>query len=361
MKSIAIIGNGQLAKMLQESVAHLQKDVVVELFPLPTIDNNGNTKKREILEYKERLKFFDIVTYEIENIDTNLLTELECNSIVSPSKKILSVSQDRYMEKQSFKQLGIPTNKFIAINKYDDLLSSAKILGFPFFVKKRRFGYDGKGQMMIRTTEDCLKAWSLFKNDSLIAEELVDFDIEVSQIAARNSKQEIVFYPLAINRHEEGILRTSHPTSNFHDVSCQAQNYITTILNKYDYIGTLAIEFFLKDNNLYANEIAPRVHNSGHWSINGCTTSQFENHMRAIASLPLDEPKMLYNYIQMINLIGEELDSTINIDGVTIKSYHKELRPNRKMGHINIVNNNINDYKKSIETVYNLIRKKQIK
>ena len=359
MKKIAILGQGQLAAMLIESAEHL--DLEINSLPLPTINGKGLTGQAEIQRYCDQLRQFDVVGFEIENIAVELLTEIQAMKAVSvcPSIKALAVAQDRLNEKNTFNYLNIPTNNYCEINSYQNLCDAASQLGYPFIVKTRRFGYDGKGQMLIKTPMEQEAAWKTLGNHPLIAEQFVDFDYEVSQIASRDHKGRIVYYPLVRNEHRAGILRETHVVAIDKPLSDQAQNISGKLLTYFDYIGTFAIEFFVKEDKLYANEIAPRVHNSGHWSIDGASTSQFENHMRAISGLDVKPTSISKQHIMMINLIAEDVPKTLIPNNyIKPKSYGKTWRDGRKMGHINIIADNKQDFLAACNTVYQHIQAK---
>jgi len=356
MKKFAILGQGQLATMLIESADNLALEV--KAFPLPAISQNGLTEQAEIARYCHQLKHFDVVSFEIENIAVELLTAIQAMQSVSvyPSIQALAVAQDRLNEKNTFNYLNIPTNNFFEINNYQDLRDAASELRYPFVLKTRRFGYDGKGQMLVKNSMEQEIAWKRLSNHPLIAEQWVDFDYEVSQIASRDHQGNISYYPLVRNEHRSGILRETHVIAIDKPLSDQAQNISAKLLTYFNYVGTFTIEFFVKGNNLYANEIAPRVHNSGHWSIDGATTSQFENHMRAIAGLGVKPASISKAHAIMINLIAEDVPATLITNNyIKPKSYGKTWREGRKMGHINIVADNKQDFLKAYNEVYSSI------
>ena len=352
MIKIAILGNGQLARMLEESAVGM--NVCINSYPLPQIDHNGDTSPEGILYWKDKLSAYDVVTYEIENISVRLLEEINEVTNVYPAINALKVSQDRLLEKEMFSNLGIQTNQFIKINSLESLHRISHKLGFPFILKTRRFGYDGKGQYLIKASSDIINAWDLLGKQDLIAESFVNFDFEVAQIATRDKKGHIVFYPLVRNEHRDGILRETYVLKSESIISKKAKDVASQILRHFDYIGTLAIEFFVVHDELYINEMAPRVHNSGHWSIDGSITSQFKNHILSISDMNLGSSTEVHPYITMINLIGEDiLDNRFKaLAGVFLKSYGKEIRPGRKMGHINIVSDNINIHENTLNKVY---------
>ncbi|MCF6765428.1 5-(carboxyamino)imidazole ribonucleotide synthase [Thiotrichales bacterium 19S3-7] len=354
--NIAILGNGQLASMLADCADKLS--LTTQAFPLPKTDASGLISQKEIDYWLEVLQPFDVVTFEIENIALDLLKALETVTLVRPAVTALEVAQDRLKEKTLCSQLEIPTNQYLAVSSYNDLLLAVEKLGLPLVIKTRRFGYDGKGQYVIKDRKDIEPAWQALSGAShLIAEQFVPFDFEVSQVATRDKNGQIVFYPLVRNEHRDGILRESFVLSDKQSLSLDAQTIAKKLLDHFDYIGTFAIEFFVKDNQLLVNEIAPRVHNSGHWSINGASVSQFENHLRAISDLSLVQPQLVAPFIMMVNLIGEELpDNWPTVEGVYPKSYGKSLRENRKMGHVNVVGHSKDELKLRLNDIYQQIQ-----
>lgn len=355
MKKIAILGNGQLAAMMHDVSVKL--GLLTIDFPLPEINKDGSCPHSEISSWVKKLKNFDVVTYEIENIPVSLLEAVNDVVPVYPSIPALASSQDRLIEKTTFTKLDIQTNAFMSISRQVDFIKAAQKFGYPFIIKTRRFGYDGKGQYVLKSEDDISKAWSVLGEHALIAESFVKFDYEVSQIASRSQSGKIVYYPLVRNEHREGILRETHVLAMSDTLSRKAQAAIEKVLNHFDYVGILAMEFFVVDDALYVNEMAPRVHNSGHWSIDGAVTSQFENHLRAVAGQALGETNPTHTYTMMINLIGEDvLDNRLShLQGVTVKSYGKSLRKNRKMGHINIVSDSEKVFKETVTKVYQKI------
>ncbi|WP_116963485.1 5-(carboxyamino)imidazole ribonucleotide synthase [Fastidiosibacter lacustris] len=347
---IAIVGNGQLAQMLIESVKDLA--FKIDAYPLPEINQNGHSNAHEIVMWQNKLKSYDVVTYEIENISVELLKAVAQETQVYPAIGALKVAQDRLAEKKLFTELEIETNNFIEVNSKEDLLLAKDLLGFPFVLKKRRFGYDGKGQFVIKAAADLQQAWDALGQYDLIAESFVNFDFEVSQVASCDQFSNIVFYPLVRNEHREGILRETHVLTDASELSMVAQEVVKRFIRHFNYVGTFAMEFFVKGNTLYANEIAPRVHNSGHWSIDGANISQFRNHMLAITKEEIVQVKVNARHIMMINLIGENVPKCQLPENVYVKSYGKELRAGRKMGHINIVDNELETFIESVNIIY---------
>ncbi|MGI9248123.1 MAG: 5-(carboxyamino)imidazole ribonucleotide synthase, partial [Woeseiaceae bacterium] len=245
-------------------------------------------------------------------------------------------AQDRLDEKRLFERLGIPLPAYRAIDTHDDMVAAADALGLPMVIKTRRLGYDGKGQHVVRSTSDVGAAWKALGGQPLIAEQWVPFDYEVSSIGVRNVDGDVRFYALSHNIHKDGILRTSRAPVEDPRLAEKASKYVRLLLEHLDYVGILALELFVKDDQLLANEFAPRVHNSGHWTIEGAATSQFENHLRAIMNLPLGSTANR-GYAGMINLIGEIPATARNLKDVHLHDYGKMPRPGRKLGHITVL------------------------
>jgi 5-(carboxyamino)imidazole ribonucleotide synthase len=280
----------------------------------------------------------DVVTYEFENVPVDTARHLEKFVPVYPPSLALEKAQDRFVEKSFFQELGIPTPKFTI-----DLNSS---VSFPAVLKTRRMGYDGKGQSIVHSqaeVESGLSKRTADETDLLILEEFILFDRELSIIAVRNRSGETKFYPLIENHHRDGILRLSLVIGNVSaNLQKQAEEYAQRILSALNYVGVLTIEFFEKDGQLLANEMAPRVHNSGHWTIEGAVTSQFENQVRAVCDVPLGSTNPL-GVCAMVNLVGTLPDETsiLKIEGAHLHLYDKAPRPKRKLGHITLVEKDV--------------------
>jgi 5-(carboxyamino)imidazole ribonucleotide synthase len=249
------------------------------------------------------------------------------------------VSQDRLDEKQFFVRLGIPTPRFAPVSSRAELDAAARAIGLPLVVKTRRFGYDGKGQMVLRTAADVERAWEALGAAQLIVEGLVPFERELSILAVRSKGGETCFYPLVENQHRGGILRLSIPKSEAWtpELQARAEGYASRVLAELDYVGVLAIELFHQGGELLVNEMAPRVHNSGHWTIEGAETSQFENHVRAILGLPLGSTRMV-GVTAMINAIGRlpPREAVLRVCGAHLHAYGKDGAPGRKVGHVTV-------------------------
>lgn len=278
----------------------------------------------------------DIVTFEFENVPWGVIEFLESEVPAYPPPRALETSQDRLYEKSLFRELGIPTPVFARIDSRAELDAALDRLGYPCVLKTRRLGYDGKGQAVLRDMDDVDAAWETLGGVPLILEQFIEFQREVSMIAVRSRTGETAFYPMVENHHREGILRCSL-TCNDQSLQEQAESLAGRLLDKLDYVGVLALELFQIDDVLMANEMAPRVHNSGHWSIEGAHTSQFENHLRAILGLPLGSTAPV-GCSAMVNFIGAipEAGDVLAIPNACFHSYSKDPKPGRKVGHATI-------------------------
>jgi 5-(carboxyamino)imidazole ribonucleotide synthase len=280
----------------------------------------------------------DVVTFEFENVPDIAARALTEATLVFPPPAALQVAQDRLLEKRCFQELGIPTPQFRAVDNEADLRQAVQQLGLPSVLKTRRFGYDGKGQYLLKSESDASEALASVGNGALILEEFVHFSRELSLVAVRSRSGACQCYPLIENTHKSGILRLSQaPTNTPEAVQADAMHSVERLLDHLDYVGVLTVEFFDVNGKLLANEFAPRVHNSGHLSIEGAETSQFENHLRAICDLPLGSTRML-GPTAMLNLIGELPDkaAVLAIPGSHYHDYGKQVRPGRKLGHITL-------------------------
>lgn len=281
----------------------------------------------------------DVVTYEFENVPAAAADYLRERLPVRPAPGALEVAQDRLREKACFTGLGIGTAPYRSVDTRADLDAAIAAIGLPAVLKTRRFGYDGKGQFVLRAPADADAAWRALGGASLILEGFVPFERELSILAVRGVDGEIVCYPLVENHHEGGILRLSRaPAPGVTPARRREAEVIAKrVLEALDYVGVLAIELFEHEGRLLANELAPRVHNSGHWTIEGAETSQFENHVRAIAGLPLGATAPV-GHSAMINLIGDLPDprAVLRAPGAHLHLYGKAPRPGRKLGHVTV-------------------------
>jgi 5-(carboxyamino)imidazole ribonucleotide synthase len=282
----------------------------------------------------------DVVTYEFENVPVESAHRLEASLPVHPAPAALDMAQDRLAEKEGFRSLGIGTAPFVPVSSLEDLRKAADELGFPSVLKTRRLGYDGKGQAVLRSPADLEPAWERIGGVPLILEGFVAFDRELSIIGARGLDGSIEDYPLVQNHHEDGILRVSvAPAPDLNpELQDQADSIMRAVFEALGYVGVLAIELFQVGDRLLANEMAPRVHNSGHWTQDGAETSQFENHLRAVTGMPLGSARAR-GHSTMVNLLGSlpDLDRVLTLPGVHLHLYGKSPRPGRKLGHVNVV------------------------
>ena len=367
IRTIGILGGGQLGMMLAQAAMPLGYQCV---FLEDSADCPAGLYGRVFSS--EQLDAFieaaDVFTLEFENTPTATVEQL-ANLSKSGSKQgmfpptiALDIAQDRLKEKQMFNTLDIATVPFVSVSSEAELQKACDELGLPIVLKTSRGGYDGKGQFVIKTDRDIKAAWQELKDAvtgtgsltqtpaPLIAEGFIHFSRELSIIAARGQNGQVRCYDLVENQHHQGILaKTQAPAIGTSHLFKQATDAITNVMNHLGYVGVMALELFVtkdaRDNDtLLANEIAPRVHNSGHWSIEGAVTSQFENHIRAVVNLPLGDTDNVYPAI-MINILGQypDISEVLNIDGVHYHSYHKAERDDRKIAHITLMPNDVAD------------------
>src|SRR6266446_713030 len=281
----------------------------------------------------------ELVTYEFENVPVEAARFLAERVSVYPPPAALEAAQDRLAEKDLFRKLGIATTEFAAVSNPTELEAAVKTLGLPAVLKTSRMGYDGKGQWILRTAEDVAKAKSELPPVKLMLERLVPFTRELSVLAVRSRNGESAIYPLVENHHRSGILRLSLAPAPRLDAEIQraAERAAHRILESLKYVGVLAIEFFEHQGELLANEMAPRVHNSGHWTIEGAVTSQFENHLRAVLGLPLGSTGPA-GHCAMLNLIGDlpESAEVLAVPDAHLHLYGKSPRPGRQLGHVTL-------------------------
>jgi 5-(carboxyamino)imidazole ribonucleotide synthase len=286
------------------------------------------------------LQGVDVVTYEFESIPLETVQFVAERVKVYPPIEALETAQDRLLEKKLFEELGIPTPPFAPVDTLEELKNAVSRLGLPVVLKTRRMGYDGKGQAVIREKSSLDAAWNRLSGVPLLVERYVSFQHELSVIGVRDSSAREVFYPPVENVHGEGILRRSTaPAPNATpETSALAIDYCRRLMSKLDYVGVLALELFSVDGVLLANEMAPRVHNSGHWTIEGAETSQFENHLRAVLSLPLGTTS-LRGFSVMLNIIGHipPREKVLAVEGAHLHLYGKAPTEKRKVGHVTLV------------------------
>lgn len=334
---IGILGAGQLGRML----ALAGYPLGLEFAFLDPADEAcaaplGERIKADYLDQDALARFcagIDLATYEFENVPQQAADFVAARVPLLPGPQALTAGQDRLSEKQMFVGLGIPVPTFVAVSSRAGLDLAVRQTGLPAVLKTRRMGYDGKGQFVLRSEADLDTAWAALGRQPLILEAFVPFQREVSCLSVRGRDGAIRFYPLVENVHRSGILRTARPRAS-DPLQQLGEDYARRVLEKLDYVGVLAFEFFVVGGGLLANEIAPRVHNSGHWSIEGAECSQFENHLRAIAGLPLGGTALRSDSV-MVNFIGSAPDTQLLAQqaGLHIHLYGKAPKPQRKIGH----------------------------
>lgn len=340
--TIGIVGAGQLGRMLALAGYPLGLDF---LFLDPVEGAPGGQIAPQIAKpFTDRkalaqlAKQSEVLTFDWENVSADSLRALPHGTPICPPIAALAAAQDRVSEKQLFEKLKIPTTRWQAVESRPQLKHAVETIGFPGVLKTRRLGYDGKGQAVVRNIVDVESAWSEFNGAPLLYEEFIPFDFEVSIIGARSTRGEIAVYPLSGNLHMGGILRLTLAPYGPAPLHRLAARYLQRVLTHFNYAGVLAIEFFARKGKLVANEMAPRVHNSGHWTIEGAQTSQFENHLRAILGLPLGRTGAL-GHSAMINLIGQmpPRSELLAEPCVHLHDYGKQPRLGRKLGHVTVV------------------------
>ncbi len=345
--TIGILGGGQLGRMLALAAARLGFDTVV-LTPEPNACATRVATRSIVAAYDDAgalealSQTASVVTFEFENVPARVVEQLRALDVaVAPGARALAVAQDRVDEKTFLNACGAATVDFVAVETVADIVAGLERLGAPALLKTRREGYDGKGQAWVKTVAEAEAAFAAIGGKPAILEAKASFRRELSVIAARGWGGESAAYPLGENHHRDGVLRrTIAPAPDVSPAAlAQAQLFARHILEELDYVGVMGIELFeLEDGRLLVNEIAPRVHNSGHWTLDGCEVDQFEQHIRAVAGWPLGPVEPLAA-VQMENLLGEEIDAWREIAAeprARLWDYGKgEARPGRKMGHVN--------------------------
>ncbi len=343
MTRVGIVGGGQLGRML--ALAGYPSGIRCSTLD-PAADSPASQVGPAIvgayddLEALDRLAVdADVVTYEFENVPVAAAEHVAQRVPVYPAPGCLEVAQDRLTEKRRFEAIGLAVPPYRAVDSFAGLKAALPAIGTPAVLKTRRLGYDGKGQAVIRDARRAEDAWRAVGEVPALVESLVDFDAEVSIVAARGLDGSIACYPVVQNRHRDGILRlTLAPAPGLTpQLQAAAEAHARALLEDLGYVGVLAIELFQVGERLLGNEFAPRVHNSGHWTIEGADTSQFEQHLRAVTGRPLGPVTML-GVAAMVNLIGEEpaAEAVAAIPGAHLHTYGKTPRPGRKLGHITV-------------------------
>ena len=342
--TIGIIGGGQLGRMLSVAASRLGfKSHIFEPGANPPAGQVADRVTTAGYDNADALKAFaesvDVITYEFENIPTEALDIVEAIRPVHPRREALRVSQDRLTEKAFLAELGLQTAPYAAVDDDVDLAEAIEEVGLPAILKTRRFGYDGKGQARLKAPEDAPQALADMAGAPSILEGFVNFSHEVSVIAARGQAGDVACYDPGENVHKDGILDTTTvPARLSPSQRADAVLLAAKILNHLKYVGVMGVELFVTPQGLIVNEIAPRVHNSGHWTQNGCAVDQFEQHIRAVAGWPLGDGQR-HSDVVMENLIGDDMDRVPDIvkeRDAAIHLYGKaETKPGRKMGHVN--------------------------
>jgi 5-(carboxyamino)imidazole ribonucleotide synthase len=368
-KILGLIGGGQLGMMIAEA-AKKMPDEISEIIVLDPTENCPAAQvgaTQIIADFKDRDAIIDlatkcdIITYEIESGDSDVLKSVEDKAEINPSPDTLKIIQDKFLQKSFLQKNNIPVPEFIEIKNIEDIKTGLKKFGIPAMLKARRDAYDGRGNFKIDSEEDVQTAYDYFKGQPLLLEKFVPFKMEVSVIASRNTKGQIKTYPLVENIHRENILReTIAPARVSKNISEKAEEIAEKTMSVLKGAGIFGIEMFVtRDESVVINEIAPRVHNSGHHTLQSSETSQFEQHLRAILGLELGSTKLkhnsvMYNILGDAKFTGEYRPLEISESGVFLKMYGKKIsKPLRKLGHVNIVG--VND-----EPIYDLLSKLQL-
>lgn len=338
---VGIVGGGQLGRMLafaarplglEVTVLDASEDAPAAAFAPLIVGDFGDRHALGRLADAS-----DVVTFDFENVPADAADWLAERVCVRPGPRALRVAQDRIAEKSLFTALGIPTAPYAAVDDARSLADALTVTGLPAVMKTRRLGYDGKGQRIVRSADDAARARDALGGSDLILEGFVSFDRELSLVAARGTDGTVAAYPVVENLHRDGILRTTLAPATPSRFDADAAAFVERLLGELDYVGVIALELFECADGLRANEFAPRVHNSGHWTIEGAATSQFENHLRAITGMPLGDTAAL-GPTAMVNFIGgmPDADAVATIPGARMHDYGKAARPGRKLGHATV-------------------------
>jgi 5-(carboxyamino)imidazole ribonucleotide synthase len=358
---VGVLGAGQLGRML--ALAGYPLGLELRFVDPAQGAPAGQVAEQRVADYDDPaaldwLAECDVVTFEFENVPVATVEALEARARVAPGAKALRTAQDRLREKQAFSELGIPTAPYVAVDDEASLAAAVAELGAPAVLKTRRMGYDGKGQFVIRQPSDVGAAWAAVGGVPLLLEGFVRFSRELSIVAVRGADGATRFYPLVENEHEQGILRkTVAPAPEVSPaLQAQAERDARLLLEHLDYVGVMALELFQVGGELLANELAPRVHNSGHWTIEGARTSQFENHLRAVCGLPLGDTAAVGASV-MLNAIGKLPDrrAVLAVPGAHLHDYGKEPREGRKVGYVTLTSADEMELGERVEAVRRLL------
>ncbi|MFI5046415.1 MAG: 5-(carboxyamino)imidazole ribonucleotide synthase [Acidimicrobiia bacterium] len=356
--TLAVLGGGQLGRMLGLAAVPLgvrcrfldpSPDAPAAAVGELVVGDLGDERA-----LAEVARGADVATYEWEGVPASAARFLAGSLPVRPGDRPLEVAQDRLAEKEAFQALGIATPEYRVVGSHEDLASAVAAIGLPAVLKTRRGGYDGKGQVVLRDATDLDAAWDALGATPLVLEALVPFDRELSVVAVRGLGGEVACWPVVENEHRDGILRLTRAPApgTTPELERDARAIATSLLAELDHVGVLAIELFDVSGTLLANELAPRVHNSGHWTIEGAITSQFENHVRAVLGLPLGATDSR-GVAAMVNCIGAMPDpaAVLAVPGAHLHDYGKAPRPGRKLGHVTVVADTDTDLDTRLEAV----------
>jgi 5-(carboxyamino)imidazole ribonucleotide synthase len=358
--TLGVLGGGQLGRMFAQAARTMGYNVAV-LDPDPTAPAAHFATQHICAQYDDEVALLElaqrcpVVTTEFENPPAHALEFLAKHTLVRPNAQAVSIAQDRIKEKSFFKSSGFPVGPFAILQRDGDDELAATQVAFPAILKTARFGYDGKGQVTVRSAEELRAAWAQMKHAPAILEERLALQREVSVVLARSHTGEIAPYPVVENRHANGILDVSITPADIQpQLLLEARDLAQRLAAKLEYVGVMAVEFFVVRSQVLINEIAPRPHNSGHFTINACATSQFEQQVRAITGLPLGATDLLQPAV-MVNLLGDVwgrhgpnsvpdwANAVLNVAGASLHLYGKtEPRRGRKMGHINVLDKDRN-------------------
>lgn len=344
VETIGILGSGQLGRMLAVAASRLGLKTHVyapDADPIAAQVSNVLTTASysDTMALEEFAESVDVATFEFENVPAEALEQLEAQGKLLPRRNALTVSQDRLVEKDFLTGAGLGTAPYANVGAESDLVGAAERVGAPSILKTRRLGYDGKGQVRVARPEDVAAAWEELGRVPCILEGFVEYRCEISVIVARSHRGDVVCFEPGENTHRDGILRTTTiPASISATERAAAVDIATTVVESLDYVGVAGIELFVTDDGLLVNELAPRVHNSGHWTQNGCVVDQFEQHIRCVAGWPLGDGGR-HSDVEMTNLIGDDVLDAPELardPNAALHLYGKaEVRPGRKMGHVN--------------------------
>ena len=362
MSTIGVLGGGQLGRML--ALAGVPLGLRFRFYdpapeaPAADLGEHVCAGWDDLASLQRFAAGLDVATFEFENVPVTAATAVAGHARLYPSPSALQVTQDRLEEKQFLRRLGLHTATFAAADASDDVAGAVASIGFPAVAKQRRHGYDGRGQLVVRTPAEAEQAWDALGREPLVIEAFVPFERELSLVAVRSRDGDIRYYPLVENHHANGILRWALAPAPGMSANLQgaAEQAAARILDSLDYVGVLTIEFFERRGRLLVNELAPRVHNSGHWTIEGAESSQFENHLRAILGLPLGSTRAV-GWSVLHNVIGALPDTAAILaqPRTHLHLYGKAPRPGRKLGHVTARVAEAGDVATRVRTLHNLL------